>query len=96
MRRLGFDETQRIDYRDFAKLVKPSATGAMAKAFSANMDRSRFNVAQSQQVDKMRKKVRHAENGKIYLEGSHVGPLKAFRHIALDRSESKERIRTEQ
>ena len=37
----------------------------------------------------MRKSIRHAENGKVFESGSHVGPLKAFRSIAIDKIDSR-------
>ena len=37
MRRLGLDMTQKIDYREFARIIKPSSTELLVKTFGLNM-----------------------------------------------------------
>jgi len=91
MRRLGLDTTQRIDYREFSNIVKPSVSEVVVERFKAKYDQDRVaGTAFIQQMNKQ--KLRDSEKGRLG-ELDHVGPLKAFRSIMIDHSNGEDPYR---
>lgn len=43
MRRLGMDETRKINFQEFARLLKPSLSENVKRAFGKNLDISKMN-----------------------------------------------------
>jgi hypothetical protein len=48
MRRLGLDMTKKIDFREFAKIIKPSSTENLVRTFGQNLDLCREKLVSAQ------------------------------------------------
>lgn len=76
MRRLGLDMTKKIEYREFAKILKPSSTENLVKLFDHNSQLTREKLV-SAQKSHMGKMIRNAQKGPTIGAGV-LGPMKAF------------------
>ena len=77
MRRLGFDQTKKINYQEFAKLLKPSQPENVIRAFGQQLDQNRVNEIMRVQGE-LAKSIRDAEKGFYPL-----GPLLSFKHTGV-------------
>ena len=79
MRRLGIDMTKKINYQEFASLLKPSNPESMIKAFGQNLDQNKLmNILHMQ--GELEKSIRDAEKGAFPL-----GPLISFKKALIRR-----------
>ena len=87
MRRLGFDSTYRINFREFVGTLRLAAVNTIESEFEANLNNSRVNLAKTHHSSNIRRKIRDCEDGTVYENhDSHVGPLKAFRNIGMNKN----------
>ena len=83
MRRLGLDMTRKVEYREFARILKPCRPQNALRAFGQNLGQNR-----TKDVKQMRRnferRVRDAQN-RPQPGPSGLGPLKAFKSIMISR-----------
>ena len=81
MRRLGLDMTKKIDYREFARILKPSSTENLVRAFGQNFKLNREKLVSAQR-SMLEKSIRDAQKGPTIGAGV-LGPMKAFQSIMI-------------
>lgn len=74
MRRLGVDMTHKINFKEFAKILKPSQPSNVLRAFGQNLDQNKVQSIYNMERE-LAKSIRDAEKGFYPL-----GPLLTFKH----------------
>ena len=81
MRRLGLDMTRKVEYREFARILKPSRPENALRAFGQNLGQNHIKDVK-QMRSNFEKRVRDAQK-RPQPGPSGLGPLKAFRSIMI-------------
>ena len=66
MRRLGFDSTYRINFREFSNTLNLGVVTTIENEFEHKLNNSRVNLAKRHQTSELRRKIRDCESGKTY------------------------------
>lgn len=74
MRRLGVDMTHKINFKEFARILKPSQPSNVLRAFGQNLDQNKVSSIYNMERE-LAKSIRDAEKGFYPL-----GPLLTFKH----------------
>ena len=66
MRRLGYDATYRLNFREFDSILRLSIVKTIENEFMHNLNNNRVNLAKTHQKRSIRKAMRDCENGKTF------------------------------